>query len=87
MTAVPEAAGSEHDCAAVADDLARRLPGLELGTLQAIQHMLALRLGTGTAAPCDPERAQVVALEIQYRRPAAHLQPDLDRLNGRRASP
>jgi hypothetical protein len=87
MTAAPDTSELDRDCESVADEFARRLPGLELGTLRVIQHMLQLRLGTGTEEPCDAERAQVVALEINLRRPAETIQPDLDRLNDRPASP
>ena len=87
MTAVPDQPELGRDCASVAEEFARRLPGLERGTLQAIQHMLRLRLGTGTGEPCDAERAEVVALELNLRRPAETIQPDLDRRNGRPASP
>lgn len=80
MTALPDAPESSVDCVAVADDFARRLPGLELGFLRMMLQFLQVRLGTTAEQPCDVERVQALGHEINNRLTALKMETDLRRL-------
>ena len=81
MTALPDAPETSPDCNAVADEFARRLPGLGLGALRLLLQELEDRLGTAGERPCDIERAQILGHEINNRLTAVNLQRELRRLD------
>ncbi len=80
MTALPDAPESPPDCQAVADDFARRLPGLDLGFLRMMLQFMQGRLGTSAEQPCDLERVQALGHEINNRLTALRMETDLRRL-------
>ena len=80
MTATPEPPGSHPDCPAIADEFARRLPGLDLESLRVLLHVLQARLGTAEEQPCDVERAQALGHEINNRLTVTKIEIDMRRL-------
>lgn len=82
MTALPDAPESPVDCNAVADDFARRLPGLDLGFLRMMLQFMQARLGTSAEQPCDLERVRALGHEINNRLTALKMESDLRRLEG-----
>jgi hypothetical protein len=80
MTALPETPEAAADCQIVADDFARRLPGLDLGFLRMMLQFMQHRLGTSAEQPCDLERVQALGHEINNRLTALKMETDLRRL-------
>jgi hypothetical protein len=81
VTALPALPEIHPDRAAVADDFARRLPGLGPGARRLLLQTVHARLGTAAERSGDIESASLLGHEINNRLAVTNLRRDLGHLD------